>query len=245
MVRAHALIRLGRADEGYAAASRASRVFAEFGDRKRLATARLTEAYALHEAGRREEALVLWFALLRDARSRKDAEMRAYVYNNIGTEFSDRGEYAKATTYLERALRYFVTHNLLEEIPRTRLALAVMRASQGDLSGAIPALWRVHREFMDLRMFNAATGVELRIVEYLLELGRTTEAETLCRRLPAAFGEEGFLASARSAASHLAECARRNVLEVADVRHVRLFLKDLPQDPRRAFTPRVNVRVGQ
>ncbi|MCU1348045.1 MAG: hypothetical protein JWO56_1075 [Acidobacteria bacterium] len=236
-MKATLLGRLGELDTALSLIKDAARVFAGYGDKKMFVKARTVECFILQRAKRIEETLALCTSLISDAREIGDLETVASLYCNIGDDLRLKGEFSRATWYLRQSLTMFQRRGMLSDVPRPRIALAHMRAQQGDLRGALSAFWTVHEEFTNLRMLVAAANVQLLIIEILLGLGEVREAKSLCVDLPDLYIANGFSQNAQIAGAYLRECAQLDEVRVPDVQHVRLYLQDLPQDPTRPFTP--------
>jgi tetratricopeptide (TPR) repeat protein len=240
-IRGTVLTRMGGRDNfarALAEVRAAAQAFGEYADVHMYVKVRLLEGYVLYKSERQSETLELWRNLIAHARAMRDEQTLAALYSNVGAELRKQGDLDRATWYLKAALRLFPRAGMTSQSPRVRLSLARIRAARGDYAKALAELWRVRSEFLELRILTDAEEVLLDIAELLIVLGRHTEARAVCVGLPEKFRNAGMSERELEAVAYLKECAEAGLLEEADVVHVRLFLRDLPQDPARRFTRR-------
>jgi tetratricopeptide (TPR) repeat protein len=243
-VEATAVLRQRRHDDALPLARTAAETFLDFGDKKRYVKARVLEGYALYEAQRLQESTDLWVSLLTDAKAMHDSVTLAYLYNNLGNAQRNLGKNERARRYFGRALALFevLGQAYAQEIPRVRLGLARISLQDGQFATALAQMEEARRLFARLQMGSGVAAAELDIVEVLIVMRRVHDAERVCRELPSVFREFGMTRNELEAAAFLNECAAEKRLHVAHVRHVREYLRDLPQNPGRPFArPQVEV----
>ena len=234
-VLAMVLQRLGENTEALACCRRAALIFRDHGDKQRYVKARLWEGVALYHAGRTRESARLWTSLMEHARALHDRVTLAWLYNNIGNAFRQEKRFGQATWYLRQAVALFEALGITHELPRIKLAMARMEMQKGRFEHALPALHEARRGFAECHNGAGVAGVDLDIVELLILTSRFDEAKELCSGLPTIFMQFGLTTSALEAAAFLREVAAHDALVVSHVEHVREFLRDLPENPRRPF----------
>jgi tetratricopeptide (TPR) repeat protein len=226
-------------------AQRAAHIFLDHGDKERYVKARLLEGFGLFYSKRFEESVELWTSLVAQAGDNGDRAIVACLYANIGGALREIGRLDLAGWYLRHALTSFESLEpaLANEIPRVKLGIARISAKRGQFERAIKEMRAARFLFAKHRMAAGVAAADLDIVEILLLLNRTNEAEKLCTALPAVFESFGMTTNALEAAAYLKECAAERTLDMPRIQHVRDYLGQLPRNPRRRFL-RPEVEAG-
>jgi tetratricopeptide (TPR) repeat protein len=211
-------------------------VLRTYGAAGRFARAKMTEAAMLHQQGAIAEALDIWIALENEATLKDDAAF-GMLLQNIGTAHSQLGRLDIARSYLARAIEEHDKQGNGPERVRTRWSLASAFVAGGLLDEALPRLRQTQREFDALRMQADAALVALEIAEVLLIMGRPDEVPAICRALLDQFTRNNMESRAITALAFLREAVAMGKATPSLVRHVHDFLRDLPKNHERAFTP--------
>lgn len=225
-----------RVAEALALTRKAAGVFWRFGLNDRYVKTRMAEAAMLHQQGALADALEVWKSLEDQPILREDASF-GMLLQNIGTTYSQLGELERAHDYLDRALEEYGRLGIEHEKIRTRWSLASALVTAGRLAEALPILRQTWREFdaAELRASGALVGLE--IAEVLLVMGQPEEVPAICRTILDEFTRSGMTSRAINALSFLREAVALGNVTPSLVRHVHDFIRDIPGNPPRTFTP--------
>jgi len=226
LVRANILTSTDKRSEAIALADEAAKIFLEFGDRVKYATARMTQASTLHENGFVREALHIWESI-------KDEECleeltRILVIYNLGLGYRGIGDIAKAVEHITLATAEYELLGMTAEATRARWALGATFVSAGKFTHAIALFERTWRDFEDLEMESDAALVALELAETLLVVGQPERVPQICRTLLDRFARVGMTSRAITALSYLREVVAVGKAQPPVIRQVREFLRDLP-----------------
>jgi len=102
---------------------------------------------------------------------------------------------------------------------------------------ALPMLRGVWRRFMELEMAHDAALAGLKLAEVLLMLDEPGEVPAICRALLDHFARNRTKSAAITALSYLREAVAAGKAKPNLVRDIYDFIRDLPKEPVRAFSP--------
>jgi tetratricopeptide (TPR) repeat protein len=232
LIRAALLLAWDKAADAIPLAQHAGEVFDQFGDRPRYVNARMTEGALRYRAGDMAGALAIWLELEHEPSLQHTASLGSLLHN-VGHAYRDMKEFARARTYLDRALVEFGARGAHVEQVRTRWVLGEMLVMTGELVDGLAILRRARREFEKLAMELEAGLVGLAMAEAMLIAGQTDEVAKVCRTVLDRFVREGMMSRAITALAYLREAVAAEKATPAMIREVRDFLGALPQNPRR------------
>lgn len=232
-----------RAKEDLAGAMSAVRFSAEtftrFEDSTRLASARLAETHLLFTRGEFEAARDCLEDLeLRLSRT-DDVNTHARVLGNLGYCYGKLGRLDDALHHNEAAAVLFETIGIHTESTRLRWSVAAILASSGRIHEAHIRLQRLKDDFDRLGMTSEAALVRLDIAELCLVDGRFGMVEEICREAMSSFQAAGVASTARAltALSYIHEAAQLRTATPVLVKHVREYIRRLPDDAELLFAP--------
>jgi len=148
------------------------------------------------------------------------------------------------TERLPEAVRHYEVASLIfdalgnhTEATRNRWNIGLILARDGRTADAAERFRKVIGEFDALSMCSEAALASLDLSELLLADGRFTEVDELCRSAMRSFDKSGVATSQRAltALAYIHEAARQRVASQSMVRHVREYIRRLPQEPTLLF----------
>lgn len=176
--------------------------FREHGDDQRYILCGFAEGVLLQRLRHYREARETYLLLLATARN-LDPETLAALHHTIALCCVELGDFAEAEANFAEAVRRNRRMGKPVEILKIGLGEGRLMIRQGDHLQAIDHLRRVRRGFLRNAMPEEAGIAGLEIVEALLVLGRTSEAETLARKLVREFIAANLSARAITALGYL------------------------------------------
>jgi tetratricopeptide (TPR) repeat protein len=220
-------------------ARRSSETFTRFGDITRFAAARLAEVAMLMASADYESALELLWRLDAQMRHTADANTHARVLGNLGYCYAKLGKINEALRYNDAAAMLFDEIGVRTEAVRLRWTTATVLASAGRIDEAYSRLDHLKEAFDDLVMTSEAALVRLDIADILLSRGQYSSVEAICREAMRSFETSGvtYTPRALTALAYIQETARARSATPALVRHVREYIRRLPQDGELLFAP--------
>ncbi|MGZ5446420.1 MAG: tetratricopeptide repeat protein [Thermoanaerobaculia bacterium] len=235
LVRAVVYQRIDRHDDALATAEEASRVFARYSDGALLLKACTVRANVYIDVGRLDEALVLWRAIIADARAADDLITTAQALSNLGLCFYKLKQPAEAATVLGEAITIYEELGDEVNLPRIRRTLAHIDRESGRWESALSTLLRARAEW-DAKGCSLSGGeVALDIAEMLIEAGDIAGAIGLLEPLPRQFAEAGHAQNAIAAAAFLRQAVGERRATTKTVQHVKRFVAASRTQPRLAF----------
>lgn len=225
LVRANILM-WDKRPEAATLAGEAAKTFLEFGDRTKYASARITQAAMLHEAGAIREALEIWESIKNERCL--DELSRISVINNLGLSYREIGDTAKSVEHITLAIAELEILGMTAEATRARWALATTLVSAGKFTAAIPLFESAWKDFEALEMESDAALVALELAETLLVVGEPARVPQICRTLLDRFTRAGMTSRAITALSYLREVVAIGKAQPPVIRQVREFLRELP-----------------
>lgn len=239
IVRALIFVKQERYEPAILLARDAAHTFLAFADRRRLAAARTTEAYALMHESRYREALPILLQVERQYQTEIDSDARARVLNSIARCYWQTARIAEALqTYQEAAALYELV-GTETEAARIRMNVAGLLAAEGRNSEAKRRLWDVRDELTRLGMNDAAVFAGLILSEVLLVEGDYLTVEEICRTAIDQYQRTGIAhtADALTALTYLKEAAAQRRATPAIARHIKEYFERLPKEPALLFAP--------
>ena len=238
VVRALSLRPLDRIVEGMSLADDAVYVFTKYHDQDRLASAAITAALMHFKVSDYRAALDILQPAARVATS-VSPHTRAMIENNIAYSYRFLGD-SEASIH-----HYQVCSAILEEIGsvteaiRVRWNVANLLVLVGRVTDGLRELMTVRSEFDRLGMASETCVCALEIVELLLLENRIDEAESLCRETCSQLESSGLGTTSRAmtALGFLTEAMKSRGATATLVRHVRDYVRRLPEEPNLLFAP--------
>jgi len=237
LTRANIYVESERLGEGRILAMAAARQFRIFGDPVRFLNAQLLLAIVLSMEGDHRASAEVSEEIIRITRDRRDTYLLARALQNCGEAYLFLREFERALPlYLEASAIWDELGLDLERI-RTKWSLATLDMETGKLEDGIKRLEETYRTFEALGVVNDAALARLQLGEALLRAGRPETVLDLLRNVVVNFASEGMMRNARVALAYLQEALEQNRLRADVVRHVRIYIEQLPSHPNSAFAP--------
>lgn len=232
-----------RAGEDFIPALDAARVsaatFERYDDLTRLASARLAEVHLLFSRSNFSEAEAILVALERRLRMAGDSNTYARVLTNLGFCFWKLGRIDSALTHHDAAAKLFEDLGVQTESVRIQWNVATVLAGAGWIDEALRRFGVLKTKFDALGMTSEAALVSLDIAEILLTRGDFAAAGDICRTAMISFQAAGIPSSARAltALAYIHESTRLKAATPALAKHVREYIRRLPEDGELLFAP--------
>lgn len=222
-----------------ATARRSAETFEWFEDRTRVASARMAEAQLLFSLHDYPRAVILLESLEREVRETPDAATHARVLGNLAYCYWQLGRIDEALRQYELAAALLEDLGSVTECVRVRWAVASVLASAGRGEEALRRFQEIQRAFEDLGMASEAAINGLDITEILLAREEFATVDEICRISMASFERSGLAYSSRAlrALAYIREAAQQRTATPKAVRHVREYLRKLPQEGELLFVP--------
>lgn len=239
IVRSLVLRALERFDEASATAASSADAFAFFNDAHRHASARLAQVHLLFSRSDFLSAEAILQALDKELARTDDVDTHARVLGNLGYCSWKLGRVDDALRYHEASAALHETLGVATEAARIRWNVASILAGAGRIDEARRRFETLRDKFDELGMTSEATLVRLDIAEVILATGNFSEVEALCRAAMRSFEAAGisYTARALTALAYIQEAARQRTATPALVRHVRTYIRQLPQNANLLFAP--------
>jgi tetratricopeptide (TPR) repeat protein len=214
----------------------AADTFDFYGDRGRSVDAKMTGASMLFQQRRYQEAQAIWLPLENEPAARTQ---RSYglLLQHLGSCYREMNELERAREFYARAIAEHENNNAPTEKTRVQWSLALTVVASGEQREALPLLRSVWQRFTALGMDAEAALVGLELAEVLLMLDEPDEVPAICRAILDQFTRTGMMSRAVSALSFLREAVAMGKATPSLVRHVHDFIRDLPKNPTRSYTP--------
>jgi tetratricopeptide (TPR) repeat protein len=226
-----------RLDEAIAVAEKCLPVFRDYFDDSRELSALMVHACCLHYAGRQIEAIPAYEKLIARARATGAVNILARGLSNAATAYTDLSVLDTAERYFVEAGVLYDELGVLTEKARTAWALASVVVRRGDLAAGEERLDAARRDLGRLGLRNDHGLATLEWAEVRLARGKTEDVATACREIVIRFQSEGMMKNARIALAYVHEALARGTATPNLIRHVRLYLEELPTRPDEAFVP--------
>jgi tetratricopeptide (TPR) repeat protein len=161
------------------------------------------------------------------------------VLGNLGYCFWKMGRVDDALRHHEAAAALLDDLGVHTESVRVRWNVASILASAGRIDEARARFQVLKTTFEDLGMTSEAALVSLDIAELLIAREEFAGAEAICRAAMISFENAGmsYTARALTALAFMREAAAHRTATPALVKHVREYIRRLPQDGELLFAP--------
>ncbi|MGZ5431785.1 MAG: tetratricopeptide repeat protein [Thermoanaerobaculia bacterium] len=232
-----------RAKEDLSAAMESARdsatTFVRFADLNRLASARLAEVQILFSQGDYHTAADILEGLERQMRGSADASTHARVLGNLGYCHWRLGRIDEALRCHDASAKIHAAIGTLTEAVRIRWNVAAILASEGRFDEAMTRYGALKRTFDELSMTSESALVGLDMAEVLIVRGEFSAVEELCRAAMRSFEVAGvpYTARALTALAYIHEAAQSRKATPQLVKHVREYMRQLPDDAELLFAP--------
>ena len=237
LARAALLFKQERNAEALPYARSAAADFAYLHEQERYFDAKQVEAAILHFMGDAIAAASAYEAMLVQAETTSDLEMKGRAAQNLGLVYTESGDTARATSYFTTALQIFEALQLSARAARARWGLGTVALAAGQFADAARRLAAVRFELLSFGMTSDAQLAALHLAEALVMLERWKEVHALCTELVTFFRNSDMITGALTAASFLKEAAKARTLTRKQIGHVRHYLETLERKPSLAFAP--------
>lgn len=231
---------LERFDSAREAARRSEESFTLFGDAQRLASARLAHVHVRYAAGDFSGAMAMLLDLEQRVQTLDSAQTHALVLGNLGYCSLKLGRTGDAIRYHDAAAAILDVLGMKGDSVRVRWTVAEILAAEGRLDEAMERFPAISRDFETLGMSGAATNAALELAELVVARGGSFEmVEEICRKAIRTLESAGLAHTERAltALSLLQECARNRTATPRLVKHVREYVRRLPDEPALLFAP--------
>jgi tetratricopeptide (TPR) repeat protein len=232
-----------RAKEDLAAAMDAiqssTAVFARFEDVNRFTSAKLAETHLFFDRGEFPRALSVLQELERSAARGTDARTHAIVLSNLGYCLWKLGRVDEALGHHDAAASLIDDLGMHTESARIRWNVASILVTAGRTEEARGRLESLRDVFRSLGMTSEVALVSLDLAELCLARGQFGEVEAICRAAMKSFEVAGisYTGRALTALAYMQEAARLRTATPVLVKHVREYIRRLPQDEHLLFAP--------
>jgi tetratricopeptide (TPR) repeat protein len=228
-----------RYSEAIRLAKQAADVFRMFGDRQRVASAIMSQAYLLIHARNFRGALPILIDLRDHHIESVSLHTRALTFQNLGICQQHLDQIVEAVNSYQIAAALYDETETVTEAARVRHSVALLLSTQGKHAEAKKRLRDVQAEFERLGMVHSCVLAGLDFAEIALIENNFQEVESLCRAAIRQLEAEGVPHSneARTALTYLREAAEQRRATQETVWHVRTYLRRLPEEPALLFAP--------
>jgi tetratricopeptide (TPR) repeat protein len=235
--RAGLLWKLQRYSEAIPYARAATREYEDRRDTRRFIQAQEVEAVILQRTGDHLRARQIYERAFDAAEGLDDLDMKARAARNLGINYRDAGDLAKASEYFVVALQLYEGLGQHAWTARTRWSIARLPLVAGRFAEAASGLRHAIRVLQSKGLANDVADAKLDLAEALLMLGEVDEVEYLCREVAYFYRETGLATGALTAATFLREAATRRALRREDIEHMRRYLMEVRENPDLLFAP--------
>jgi tetratricopeptide (TPR) repeat protein len=216
-----------------------ARTFGDFGDISKVAAASIAEAHLLFSVGDYDSAAAILKHQERQVRNTSDANMHARILGNLGYCYWKMGRIDTAMGQYEAAATILQQLGVHTESLRVRWNIASVLASAGRTDEAMLRFRELLGAFDELGMSSEAALNSLDIAELLLARNEYAAVEAICRTAMASFQRAGipYTARALTALAYIQEAAQHRTATPTLAKHVREYIRRLPQDGELLFAP--------
>lgn len=221
------------------AAQSAAETFRSFGDERRTASAELAEVHAWFGTGEYERALQRLIGIERRLQDSDHAQTHALILANLGSCCEKMGRIDDALRYHDAAASLLDDLGIHSESLRTRANVASILAREGRVDEALSRFNDVRVQLRHLGMISAATIIELEMAEVLLDRGDYRQVEEICQRAILDCQAAGLEHTQRAltALAFIREAVSNRTATPKVARHVREYIRRLPEEPQLLFAP--------
>ena len=211
------------------------RVFRSHGDARRQLLCGIAEGSLLHRLKRFREARDAYLGLVAVAQELQDLTAEAYLHHDIGYTSADLADFTTAEQHLNRAVEIFRRLNQPLNAARSEVVRGVMFARRGENRRAVAHIKNVRTTFLAHGLIEEAGIFGLEMVQALLALQETREAEVLAREIVADFVAAKLNARAICALGYLTQAISQRTASAETVGDVREYIVSLRRHPEREF----------
>ncbi|HVS33875.1 MAG TPA: hypothetical protein VMS98_20740 [Thermoanaerobaculia bacterium] len=217
----------------------AARVFDAYGDRQRLSSARIAEAYLLMQLSRYRDALAILRTIATGCTSDVDGFTRALTISNIALCQAELGETVEALSAYQLAELLFDEMGAAPNAARNRANIAVLLRKEGHVVEAKRRFQALAAEARELGMSYFAVTIDLELADVMLAERNFAEAERLCGNVVEYFQRSGSgeTECPLIALTYLREAAEQRKLSRELVRHVKRYVENAEKQPSLLFVP--------
>ena len=228
-----------RYEEALAGARNSVRVFEAYGDRARIASGLLTQAFMFMLQYRYTDALTILSRVEEEYRQDIDVESRARLLGNLGVCQAETGQIAPAMQSFQVGVALADELGAKSDSASLRFKIASLLALVGRHAEAESRYRSLRTEFLQLGMPHTAVTVGLELAELLIEQSKFDEIERLAQQALDQYQTSSLYhpTEATVALRFLKEVARNKVVTREVVRYVRRHLERLPNEPELLFAP--------
>jgi tetratricopeptide (TPR) repeat protein len=188
---------------------------------------RVLEAIAYKETNQLKEALEVFGAVLKHARSIGSARLVSSCYVNTVQIHAMLGETDAALTLAKEALPLLRSSNNRKDIAKLQWGIANLLRVEGRLSLAIDAFRVAQKEFLDLEMPGDVAAIQLLIADLLLDSGQEAQAEWEIRAALPVIDELKMVPEGIAALSLLRESVRRRKIDRQALRDLHGYFDEI------------------
>ena len=228
-----------RYEEALAGARKSVRVFEAYGDRARIASGLLTQAFMFMMQYRYADALPILSKVEQEYREDIDVESRARLLGNLGVCQAETGQIALAMQSFQVGVALADELGAKSDSAGLRYKIACLLASVGRLAEAESRFRSLRTEFLQLGMPHSSVSVGLELAELLIDQAKFDEIERLAQQALEQYQNSNLYHPSEAAVAlrFLKEVARNKVVTREVVRYVRRHLERLPNEPELLFAP--------
>lgn len=237
LTRANLYVETGRLDDALDWAARAGDVFLSYDDLSRALRSWLIRGTVLYSSGAHDDAIKVFESMLAEAERIDDRKTCARALHNAANCYLAKSDFSVATEYYLRALALWDELRSDAEIVRTRWSLATIDVARGKWKLGFKGLQEAQRQLNALGLLNDEGLVRIEMAEVLILLGRHREVAPLLEGIVLHFANGGMMRNAQLALAWLTEANRLTRPTVAELKHVRDYLRRLPTHPSESFRP--------
>src|SRR5581483_3848799 len=239
LTRALALRPLDRIDEGEELVRWAAAVFREYGDVERVVLAVITGVQMLARRHQYRAAIERLREAEADHGDALSLQARATLEGNLAYCYRMLGDTGRAIAHYHLASVLHQELGSATEALRDRWNIAGLLMVAGDAAEALRALEAVRPELETFSMMSEVNVLDLERAELLVAMERFDEAIAICLALRTRLAESGLSTSTRAltAVAYLAEALQSRAATAKVVRHVREYVRRLPEEPELLFLP--------
>lgn len=212
----------------------AKQTFRNHGDTENVVRCALLEGTLLQRLRKYREAREAYLLLLAAARD-ISKESRAALHLAIGLSSIELSDFADAEDNLEQAATLFAALSQPLNAVKAELGRGRLFLRQGDYAKAIRHLRPVRRHFLRSALAEEAGLCGLEIVQALLIIGRSGEAEQLARKIVHELTLARLSGRAIAALAYLADAVTQNTASAKLAHEVYEYIVSLRTDPERDF----------
>jgi tetratricopeptide (TPR) repeat protein len=234
--RAIVLVDLERFDEARQLLGKVEPLFRSFGDKRRLAHAKILIANIYSREHRWEDSRTTLEATLPEI-PENDLYGFAIVYSNLGTAYRELGRYDDAATMFYTGLNFMSELGWTVEITRTEWAIARLLLRTNDFEKAAQVLQRIRAVFLEKTIAEEAGLAGLDLADAWIALGKNAAAHELISTILTEFSAAKLNEHALTALAYLREILPSTSKPHTAVRHVREYVDRLRSEPSLIFLP--------